>query len=531
MALPQFARNYGRSGAYENPQTVVDTKTRAIWGNAIQNIRNSIASTIEGVSKAASLEVQRTQKILDENARFVQENYSDFLKEIRKSGINNESFNNLALDIIRKKGEAYMGMRRGDEDATKNFSIYSSKLNELINLAETGAGAIESYTGDYVDNYSKVNTPGGVSTVGIDSVRSMNYQLAMPAKVGGTPNGKENWYLDDDLNIRTRYTSDQISKNFKEGNIKNDFIDANPLDIYTFDAGVVDDIRKETLKHFNQVGIIGKNNVLGDGFIQDEIVTIPSGSVEYDYQKIDLAKVTGSTRDFINAKAKTYLKRPSAANNLWNHQLQQGRNIIGPDGKPMYPDGFKLKLADGQIGTTFDTETSKVFTESLAQYMYDILPEGKQGSVRKITKDEPTAAETKAAKTAKEIADAAPQVYTDIFQNTESYFTNKKVNGKDILKVNVLPGSVPADGGKVAPVIELGYKSGSKVAGEEQTIFTTDMSFDLSDPARVRALINMLPENDAMKKELIKLIGDNPIESVSIETFEQRPILPGLSTN
>jgi len=388
MALPQFARNYGRSGAYENPQTVVDTKTGAIWGNAIQNIGNSIASTIEGISKAASLEVQRTQKILDENARFIQENYSDFLKQ---AGSTNESFNNLALDIIRKKGEAYMGMRKGDQQASKDFASYSSKLNKMINLAEARKNAAESYTNDFVDNYANVNTPGGVSTVGIDPVRSMNYQLAMPALLRGTKNGEENWYLDNDLNIRTRYTSDQISKNFKEGNIKNDYIDADPLDIYTFDAGVVEDVRKETLKFFNQAGVV-KNNVLGDGFIQNTIETIQSGDVEYDYQKIDMAKVTGSTKDFINAKAKTYLKRPSAANNLWNHQLQQGRNIIDPKtGKQKYPDGFKLKLADGQIGTTFDTETSKVFTESLAQYMYDILPEGKQGSVRKITKEKPSA--------------------------------------------------------------------------------------------------------------------------------------------
>ena len=71
MALPKFARNYGRSGAYENPQTIVDTKTGAIWGNAIQNIGNSIASTIEGVTKNAALEVQKTQKILDENAKLL----------------------------------------------------------------------------------------------------------------------------------------------------------------------------------------------------------------------------------------------------------------------------------------------------------------------------------------------------------------------------------------------------------------------------------------------------------------------------
>ena len=100
-----------------------------------------------------------------------------------------------------------------------------------------------------------------------------------------------------------------------------------------------------------------------------------------------------------------------------------------------------------------------------------------------------------------------------------------------MLKVNVSPGSVPADGGEVYPIIELGYKSGTSTAGGEQTVFTNDMIFDLSDPSRVRALIDMLPEGADMKKELKKLVGDNPIDSVSIETFEQRPILPGLSTN
>jgi hypothetical protein len=158
--------------------------------------------------------------------------------------------------------------------------------------------------------------------------------------------------------------------------------------------------------------------------------------------------------------------------------------------------------------------------------MYDILPKGKQGSVRKIKKDEPTATERKEAKSAKEIAEAAPRVYTDVFENPESYFKNKKIGSKDILKVDV--SSVSVGGGKVAPVIKLGYKSGTSTAGDEQTIFTTDMSFDLSNPTRVRAFIDMLPESDAMKKELMKIIGDNPI---NISVLEQKPTLPGPSTN
>lgn len=214
----------------------------------------------------------------------------------------------------------------------------------------------------------------------------------------------------------------------------------------------------------------------------------------------------------LRANAESLLEMPgNSAVSMWNNTLDNKgvdwdyENVLTDKQKEDFVEAY----IDYGLGANYFTQEILVRTEKAKEL---------------------TATERKEAKSAKEIAEAAPQVYTDIFQNSESYFRNKKVGGKDVLKVNVLPGSVPADGGKVAPVIELGYKSGSKVAGEEQTIFTTDMSFDLSDPARVRALINMLPENDAMKKELIKLIGDDPIESVSIETFEQNPpIYKGIS--
>lgn len=484
MALPQFSRNYTRSGAYENPVTPVDTQSGAIWGAAIQSMGNSVAGAIQGISNAAAEKVKKTQKYLDENAKFTLEEYNKFLEQTKKAGINNESFSDLALDLIKKKGQAYFGMRSGDEEATKNFGIYSTKISELIELGKAGMNADGSFSSDYVDNYSKVNTPGGASTVGIDPVRSMNYILAMPARIGGTKNGSEQWYLDENNNIRTKYTSDQITQAFKNGDIENPYINTDPLDLFSFDAGVVDDLRKDMTGFYNESGIV-KNGLLGDGYLENEIKTINSGKVEYDFQSLNKPAVIAATKSYIQSKAKSYLGRPSAVNNLWNHQLEQGRNIKGPDGKPLYPDGFELKLADGQIGTAFDEETSKVFTESLSQYMYDILPAGKQGSVRKITKDEPTEAEKKAAKKA-----SKEKVSLEVIDKIEiptAQGVGPAEEGSQFLDMKALEKAVAPYGFNVKSALEVGGTGGftltKNVDGTDRTvtIFETMSEKEIKD--------------------------------------------------
>ncbi|GAG75996.1 unnamed protein product, partial [marine sediment metagenome] len=211
MALPQFSRNYTRSGAYENPITPVDTKSGAIWANAIQGIGNTVARTLQTLSAQAETKVKQTQKILDENAKFVLTESNAFIANTSESGLENPSFAKAGVDIIRLKSQAYFDMKAGKEGAAESFTKYSSKLGELIELGKAGIAANESYNSDYITNYANVNTPGGISTTsGLNPSDSMNYSLAMPVRVGGTKNPNEEWYLDDNDNIRTKYTSDQI---------------------------------------------------------------------------------------------------------------------------------------------------------------------------------------------------------------------------------------------------------------------------------------------------------------------------------
>jgi hypothetical protein len=308
------------------------------------------------------------------------------------------------------------------------------------------------------------------------------------------------------MNFRIRLTSDQISKQTEKG-----YIDEDAGLFLSFDPLTVPNIDKEISDMLLGAKITDKNGNISQEYVDinnAKFVTNDQGTMRYAVEATNVAGAMAVTQNARNAMIGSYLQDPQKAQIIY-------QQIFG--------NNEKLEIGGGSESSMFTTESERKFVAAFDQYFEALIPQTRIGKAQAIT-------ERKATETAKEISELAPQVYTDIFKNPESYFKNKKIGGKDVLKVNVLPGSVPAGGGEVYPVIELGYKSGSKVDGEEQTIFTTDMSFDLSDPARVRALIDMLPEGASMKKELRKLVGDDPIESVSIETFEQTPpIYKGIS--
>ncbi len=547
MALPKFSTNYTRPGAYENPQAVVDTQSGAIWAKAISNIGQITAQTIQNRQAALSKRALEDQKANDSNIKFLTEQADVALNQIKKSGNLDPSFKEAVLFAVARKGDAKLLSERGrTNDAKakglKDYNLWSTRLTELIQYSDLGKTATEDYKNDYIEGHSSVNTPGGMSTTGYNEQQSNQFNLGLPAYAGFSKNSTRKWGFDEenDFNIVIQLNSDNIAnRKNKDGSVMYpNGIKANPLSLFTYDPGKIDDLDSSILKTYEEQGIYDpKKGEINNDYLdlsKTDIRVTDNNKFEYSFTPINNTAIEGSTSNFIAAKANSYLKFVDKANNLWETTLAQGRNILGPDGEPLYPEGFKLRLSEDNPGSAFDKESSDIFTQSITQHAWNLLPEGKSGKLKKIEIEKPeklTATERKEAKSAKEIAETAPQVYTDIFKNPESYFKNKKIGGKDVLKVNVSPGSVPAGGGEVYPIIELGYKSGTSTKGGEQTMFTSDMIFDLSDPTRVRALIDMLPEKDGMKKELKKLVGDNPIESVSIETFEEQDPFLKYQTN
>ncbi len=133
--------------------------------------------------------------------------------------------------------------------------------------------------------------------------------------------------------------------------------------------------------------------------------------------------------------------------------------------------------------------------------------------------NKPTEGEIRRSRAAKD----APTVYSDMFEKPSSFFKNKTINGNKISKVTLtgVDDLMPDNKTKSKGMLKLGYETGKSTSNKGQTIYEDIMIFDLNDPTRVRALIDMLPNaNEDMKVELKKILESTPSKSKEDDPVE-----------
>jgi hypothetical protein len=408
-SLPRFSRNYTRQGEYANPKTIID-QSPGIWANTISNLGNTISQNLLNARKGLSKTAQETQTYLDDNAKFIMEHYDEFSDNINNSGVRNPSLNRAGVYAIRMKGEAAMGMKKSttreqQAEFSKQYAFWDNKLNELIALVQAGNTADQTYNEQFVEGYANANTSGGISTVGLNNSLSQQYQLAMPVRLGGTKNPREQWFFDPDdgYKIKTMYTSDQIDKAYKDGNIANPYVIADPKVLFAHENPRIDPIDKEFREFVSQTFYDKDKKPLEQFLMKEESTVEYTDANNNKMQKIvkgwNEPAVLAAWQNYVGAKAKSYSKYPNQAKALWDTVLEQGRNILTTDkqGNPtqIYSDGYALSASDGTPGTALTAIDTGIFAEAMLSYAGNFMPpEGEVISKSKVIKPEkPTEAE------------------------------------------------------------------------------------------------------------------------------------------
>jgi hypothetical protein len=422
-SLPRFSRNYTRQGEYANPKTIID-QSPDIWANTISNLGNTISQNLLNARKGLSKTSQETQTYLDDNAKFIMEHYDEFSDNINNSGVRNPSLNRAGVYAIRMKGEAAMNMKKSttreqQAEFSQQYSFWDNKLNELIALVQAGNTADQTYNEQFVEGYANANTPGGISTVGLNNGLSQQYQLAMPVRLGGTRNPREQWFFDPDdgYKIKTMYTSDQIDKAHKDGNIENPYVIADPKVLFAHESPRIDPIDKE-FRDFVAQTFYDKDKKPLEQFLMKEESTVEYTDANGNkMQKIvkgwNEPAVLGAWTNYISAKSKSYAKYPNQAKALWDTVLRQGRDILTTDdfrqtidektgqptgkffqtdtedSKELYSGGYSLSASDGTPGTALTAIDTGIFAESMLSYAGQFMPpEGEVISKSKVVKPE-----------------------------------------------------------------------------------------------------------------------------------------------
>jgi len=270
----------------------------------------------------------------------------------------------------------------------------------------------------------------------------------MPVRIGATKNPEEQWFFDENDNwkIKTAYTSDQITQEYKDGKIKNNYVVADPKVLFAFDGGKIPNITADKNKFWKESGIIGKDGNFGDDYIQEpELRTTENGQFEYTFRPSKSADIAAVSTPFINATVSSYLKFPDQAKSLWDHVLND-----------FAPEGTELNYANGQVGTAFDDESSKAFSTAYSAWFFDDLNKkgGNTSNYKKIEKDEPTDAELRARrKEAKTTAEQKNKIeYLDkaySIDNLRNLDQVKSIAKKEALKVEEFENSEDIEiGGK-----------------------------------------------------------------------------------
>lgn len=527
-SLPRFSRNYTRQGEYANPKTIID-QSPGVWANTISNLGNTISQNLLNARKGLSKTAQETQTYLDDNAKFIMEHYDEFSDNINNSGVRNPSLNKTGVYAIRMKGEAAMGMKKSttreqQAEFSKQYAFWDNKLNELIALVQAGNTADQTYNEQFVEDYANANTSGGVSTVGLNNGLSQQYQLAMPVRLGGTRNPREQWFFDPDdgYKIKTMYTSDQIDKSYKDGNIANPYVVADPKVLFAHENPRIDPIDKEFREFVSQTFYDKDKKPL------EQFLTKEESTVEYTdangnkMQKIvkgwNDPAVLAAWQNYTGAKAKSYSKYPNQAKALWDTVLEQGRNILTTDkqGNPTktYSDGYALSASDGTPGTALTAIDTGVFAESMLSYAGNFMPpEGEVISKSKVIKPE------KATEAEKEDF-IQMQKAENFFERVEDYiestkglptpppgflFVNAKLTDEGRRFKSDLQKLVRTTGGKVVEFIEDGGTQevfADIKYGDADVVTITEAQF--RDPDVFRALLKQATGVDVTGGEVVE---------------------------
>lgn len=381
--LPRFSRNYGRSGAYENPATVVDTKTAQIWANVIDNIGKQTQARLASKRKAEAAVVKETQDKIAYGIKQRKENAKEVYKFLSVNGLNNPALIDYATEQIDTLTKIDMASykatdpRQANEFAKQYDAQYQSMLSMkgvLTSMKESdamwkaGLGSESTVLG--------VGSPGGLSAY---SDKDRQYIYGNMIRSGMGDGGTERFYKDEAGTMMVEYKGGVAGK---EG------FTVVAEDFFNYMPETVPDDKADLTSRLQKSNVITKDLTIsptlrekqnGEDIIRSDIDRNTQSLVTFS--PLNTLQIAASSATISKALATNRLMSVAAQNSYTQNvrPFLESRGITQEDGSE-WPK--ELETGDGINGKSFYSDTSqKIYKQALTAYTENMFGLNKTNQV------------------------------------------------------------------------------------------------------------------------------------------------------
>jgi len=495
--------------SYRNPKQFVDTQTAQHYRNLQKTMTGITDDYINTIKQKQAAETKRLKEIakINNERRIKQENYRS------KTG---QALNNATGDRpdIFKKPEVQGQFINAIDNVNdlmnlpvlnRGQRVYKDNVNGLSKTIVGNLTDLETLGGDYQARAAKKNSMGGISPYNDPSQRAATDSIFSQG-IGGKNTFSMDLSQPGGAETKYTHTNDEGETFSFTGSGLREIV-ADPM------REIIVTIPDETTNMQRIANTFGyETDQNGE----------PTGEIKqryYEEQKEQFRiNEKGDKEYYKTANEELFLqdiKQESIANveallrpnqlALWNYfQDTSVDDKKDENGKTLYALDHKFENEEEE------QEFLNQLSASYGTYLsgkYFLNNKKVVTRTEKVKQPEPP---TEGQRKRKIATETAKTVLKDMFKSPESYFKDRKINGRRVTNVSILPSTV-GTGEEQSNILQLEVEAGTSTAKGEKTVFTEDVTFDLSNPARIRSLIDMLPEGDNFKTALKKLITTESI--------------------
>ena len=385
--LPRFSRNYGRSGAYENPATVVDTKTAQIWANTIDNLSKQSQIRLDRKRKAEAAVVKEAQDKIAFGIKSQKENTEKVYKFLGVNGLNNPYLREYAseqIDMLTQIDiESYKASdpKIANELGQKYDAQYQSMLTtkKVIGLMKESDDFFKAGLSSE-STILNIGSPGGLA---VYSEPDRQYLYGRMIRNGMGEGGTERFYDEDGVMMVEYKGGVAGDKGFK----------AVAEEYFSYIPETVPDDKADMASRLQNNNILTEDLTIsptlrkkqnGEDIVRSDIDRNNQSLVTFS--PLNTEQISTSSGLVAEGLAVNRLLSPAAQNSYTQNirPFLESRNIKPLNGEK-WPN--QLEIGDGINGKSFySVESQDVYKEAMMLYTENMFGLNKTNQVISTTK-------------------------------------------------------------------------------------------------------------------------------------------------